>query len=482
MYCGVQHSDCKELIEMNNSKEKEHIQPLRFLHGLIIFLTIIVILSSTIIGYSLHPHIPLLLATVIAGCLLLAFGQSWNDIEKAVMKGLQASLMPSTLLALIGVLIAVWMMSGTVPSLIVYGTYWFQPQWFTISALFLTVIVSMFVGSSLTTIGTIGVALIGIADSMSVHPTVVAGAVISGACFGDKMSPLSDTTNFAAAVAQVTIPNHIRNMMKTTVPTFLLTCIAFLCLGSAKPVHVSQLAAIQQDIQRVFYIHPLTLLPLFVVMIAAFKRVPIIMTMLWGIGSGLVVTALLQGNIHLSQWMNWMQNGYQGSFSLREVNHIINRGGLQAMTWSISLIAIAFALGGLLQHTGVIMVMFTRIITPVKRREVLVITSGLSAIGINFITGEQYLSILLPGQLFANEYTRRNIPRQTLSRTLEDCGTLVNPLIPWGVSGAMMTNTLGLSVVDYIPYAFFLWLSPLITFACALLPGLKEATLHDKKR
>ena len=462
---------------MQAHQQHNETRPLSFAQSATIFTSIIVLLLLTILVWQAEPHIPLIAAAVLTGCLLLAFGQSWKSVEQALMRGLQASVMPAALLSLIGILIAVWMMSGTVPTLLVYGTTWFQPQWFTISAMLLTVVVSMFVGSSLTTVGTFGVALVGMAGSMGVHPAIVAGAVVSGACFGDKMSPLSDTTNFASAVARVQMPDHIRNMTRTTVPAFVLTLAAFFFFGSSSQTDLSQLEAMQRDISQSFHIHPLTLIPLVVVLAAAFKRLPIIITMLLGIGTGLLIALFIQGDFAVTQWIVTMNHGYQGSFQLEEVARIVNRGGLQSMTGAISLIAIAFALGGLLQHCGVIQTMFNRLIAPVKSKEALVVTSGLSSIGVNIITGEQYMSILLPGQLFEEEYEKRGIPRVTLSRTLEDCGTLVNPLIPWGVSGAMMTSALGLTVLDYAPYAFFLWLSPLVTFAFALIPGLKRETL-----
>ncbi|MCY9514725.1 Na+/H+ antiporter NhaC [Paenibacillus apiarius] len=462
---------------MQAQQQHNETRPLSFMQSVTIFTSIIALLLLTILGWQAEPHVPLIAAAVLTGCLLLAFGKPWQSVEQALIRGLQASVMPAMLLALIGILIAVWMMSGTVPTLLVYGTTWFQPQWFTISAMLLTVVVSMFVGSSLTTVGTFGVALVGMAGSMGVHLAIVAGAVVSGACFGDKMSPLSDTTNFASAVARVQMPDHIRNMTKTTIPAFILTCAAFLLFGSSAQTDLSQLAAMQRDISQSFHIHPLTLLPLAVVLAAAFKRLPIIITMLLGIGTGLLMTVFIQGEFDIPKWIVTMHHGFQGSFQLDEVARIVNRGGLQSMTGAISLIAIAFALGGLLQHTGVIQTMFNRLIAPVKSKEALVVTSGLSSIGVNVITGEQYMSILLPGQLFEEEYEKRGIPRLTLSRTLEDCGTLVNPLIPWGVSGAMMTSALGLTVFDYAPYAFFLWLSPLVTFAFALIPGVKRATL-----
>ncbi|KKO53040.1 Na+/H+ antiporter NhaC [Paenibacillus sp. DMB20] len=453
---------------------------LGFGQSVTIFFAILLILIIPILGWHAEPHIPLIAASVAAAGFLLLFGLSWDEVEHAFVRGLQASVQPALLLTLIGILIAVWMMSGTVATLLYYGTSLFQPQWFTLSALLLTVIVSMFVGSSITTVGTFGVALVGMAASMGVSPAIAAGAVVSGACFGDKMSPLSDTTNFASAVTRVTIPDHIRNMTKTTVPAFLLTCAAFTLIGSSSVPDMEALEALQRDIGQSFHVTPWALLPLAVVLIAAFKRVPVALSMLLGIGSGLAIAALFQHASDIRQWIGVMQYGFSGSFALEDTARIMNRGGLQSMAGTIALIAIAFGMGGLLQYGGVIPALFERLVAPIRSKESLVVASGLSSIGVNAITGEQYMSILLPGQLFADEYDKRSIPRLTLSRTLEDCGTLVNPLIPWGVSGAMMTGAIGLPVLEYAPYAFFLWLSPLVTFAFALLPGLKRSTLGLK--
>ncbi|MCG7406231.1 Na+/H+ antiporter NhaC [Paenibacillus sp. ACRRX] len=461
--------------------QKEQLKSVTFRQSSIIIIIVMSWILITILGLGAAPHMPLLIAAAATGIMLMIFGQSWDQVEQAIVKGLHSSVQPAMVLILIGILIAVWMMSGTVPTLLVYGTSFFQPEWFALSAMLLTVIVSMCVGSSLTTVGTFGVALVGIASSMGLNPALIAGAVVSGACFGDKMSPLSDTTNFASAIAGVKMTDHIRNMTKTTVPAFLMACAAFIVWGHSDSADMTQLVVMKQAIQDAFQIHIVTLLPLAIVMIAAIKRVPIVLTMLAGIAGGLFVTGFVQHNWSLGEWLQVMQAGYNGTFHNEAIAAIVNRGGVQSMMWSISLIAIAFAFGGLLQHGGVIQALFTRLIAPVKKKETLVVSSGISSIGVNLMTGEQYMSILLPGQMFKDEYERRGIPRLTLSRTLEDCGTLVNPLIPWGVSGAMMTSALGMSVLDYTPYAFFLWISPLCTFAFALLPGLKRSTLQEKQ-
>lgn len=464
---------------MNSEQQPTSSAPVTFKQSLIVFTLLMAWLLLTILGWKAEPHIPLLIAAIAAGLALMIFGQSWQQVEQAMIKGLHSSVQPAVLLILIGALIAVWMMSGTVPTLLVYGTEWFQPQWFALSAMLLCMIVSMFVGSSITTVGTFGVALVGMAASMGINPTLIAGAVISGACFGDKMSPLSDTTNFASAVARVQMHDHIRNMTKTTIPAFILTCVAFILFGHVEHADTMQLIVMKQVLSDSFHIHPLSGLPLLIVLIASIRRMPIMLTLLLGIASGLLVTGMLQGNWDISQWMQVMQNGFYIDIADESVARIVNRGGILSMMSSITLIGIAFAFGGILQHGGIINALFSRFIQPIKRKETLVVSTGLSSIGVNFMTGEQYMSILLPGQMFQQEYERRGIPRLTLSRTLEDCGTLINPLIPWGVSGAMMTSALGISVAEYAPYAFFLWLSPLCTFAFALLPGLKKRTLNS---
>lgn len=464
---------------MESEQQPTSSPTITFTQSLIVFILLMGWLLLAILGWKAEPHLPLLVAAVAAGIAIMLFGQSWKQVEHAMLKGLQSSIQPAVLLVLIGALIAVWMMSGTVPTLLVYGTEWFQPQWFAISAMLLSMIVSMFVGSSFTTVGTFGVALVGMASSMGINPALIAGAVISGACFGDKMSPLSDTTNFASAVAGVQMNDHIRNMTKTTVPAFILTVAAFIFFGQAEHTDLVQLNNMKEAMSNAFHIHPLALLPLPIVLIAAIRRIPIIPTLLLGIASGLLAAGLLQGNWDVPQWLQVMQNGYYLDIANESVARIINRGGILSMMSSITLIGIAFAFGGLLQHGGIINALFSRFIQPIKRKETLVVSTGLSSIGVNFMTGEQYMSILLPGQMFQQEYERRGIPRLTLSRTLEDCGTLINPLIPWGVSGAMMTSALGVSVSEYTPYAFFLWLSPLCTFAFALLPGLKKRTLQN---
>ncbi|MEK4041080.1 Na+/H+ antiporter NhaC [Paenibacillus sp. FSL L8-0493] len=450
---------------------------LSFSKSMIIIAFILAFLFVSIFLLKAEPHIPLLATTVGTAVLLGLFGVSWKDIEAAIIKGIQTAIMPILILMLIGILIAVWMMSGTVPTLLFYGMDYINPNYFAVSALYVTIVVSMFTGSSFTTVSTIGVALMGIALTTGISPTLAAGAIICGACFGDKMSPLSDTTNFAPAVVGISLFTHIRNMMYTTIPALIITTVFFLFAPKADAIDLSSIQGIKFALQDGFSIHWLTLISPLAVIICSIKRIPILPTLMVGIVTGLLVTAIIQQQAEIGVWFSVMQNGYESTIANETVASIVNRGGMQSMMSSVSLILIALSLGGLIQHCGVIEAFFRKIIQPLKRKGSIVLMSGASSIAVNGMTGEQYLSILLPGQMFKDEYNRRGIPAKTLSRTLEDCGTLVNPLIPWGVSGAFFAATLGVPVIEYIPYATLLWLSPFITFAYALIPKLQKNSL-----
>ncbi|MEK4188383.1 Na+/H+ antiporter NhaC [Paenibacillus sp. FSL L8-0494] len=450
---------------------------LSFSKSVIIIAFILAFLFVSIFLLKAEPHIPLLATTVGTAVLLGLFGVSWKDIEAAIIKGIQTAIMPILILMLIGILIAVWMMSGTVPTLLFYGMDYINPNYFAVSALYVTIVVSMFTGSSFTTVSTIGVALMGIALTTGISPTLAAGAIICGACFGDKMSPLSDTTNFAPAVVGISLFTHIRNMMYTTIPALIITTVFFLFAPKADAIDLSSIQGIKFALQDGFSIHWLTLISPLAVIICSIKRIPILPTLMVGIVTGLLVTAIIQQQAEIGVWFSVMQNGYESTIANETVASIVNRGGMQSMMSSVSLILIALSLGGLIQHCGVIEAFFRKIIQPLKRKSSIVLMSGASSIAVNGMTGEQYLSILLPGQMFKDEYNRRGIPAKTLSRTLEDCGTLVNPLIPWGVSGAFFAATLGVPVIEYIPYATLLWLSPFITFAYALIPKLQKNSL-----
>jgi Na+:H+ antiporter, NhaC family len=427
-----------------------------------------------------EPHIPLLGSLIVLALFARVKGMKWNELEEGILSGLRDSLKPIMILALIGMLIATWMVSGTIPTVLYYGIQWIDPSFVLMSALFLTTLTSILTGSSFTAISTVGVAMMGIALAFDIHPALAAGAIICGAMFGDKMSPLSDTTNFASGIASVDIITHVRHMMGTTIPSYVITCILFFLFEKnvSSTGTIKELESMVTSLEQQFNTHLLALLPPMLLVILAMRRTPTVISLLTGVFSGIIVAFLIQANMSVGQIITIIQHGPSFETGNALVDKIVNRGGLQSMMWAISLIMIAFSLSGVMNKIGLIEALLSGLAKQVRSRGRLVSATAMSSIGVNLLTGEQYLSILLPGQSFRTLYDNMNVERKTLARTLEDAGTLVNPLVPWGVCGAFFASTLGVNVIEYIPYVFFLYLSPLFSILLAYLPK-KDATKKD---
>ncbi|WP_110111666.1 Na+/H+ antiporter NhaC [Bacillus sp. CGMCC 1.16541] len=438
---------------------------LSFWQSLSIIVLILAFIFVSLFILKVEPHIPLLMSVVLLSIIGVFLKYKWSELENGILEGIKLGIKPIIILGLIGLLIAIWMASGTIPTILSYGFSWVSPSYFLISALLITVIVSTFTGSTFTTVSTVGVALIGIGTAVGVHPGLAAGAIVSGAAFGDKMSPLSDTTNFASGIVGVKLFTHIRHMLWTTLPSLLITAVIFFVIGMRTDYSAFQyddIAAVQTVLSEQFTISLLTLLSPLLVLILSVKRFDVIPTLIAGILTGFVTALVLQQQ-SLPQLFTILQQGLKVESGNEIVDTIVNRGGLQSMMWSISLVMIALALGGLMREVGIVKSLLEGLANKIRRSGDVVLSTVLSSIGVNVITGEQYLSILLPGQTFKPLYEKWNLASKNLSRTLEDAGTLVNPLIPWGVSGAFIAQTLGVDVVDYAPYAFFLLLCPIVS-------------------
>ena len=410
------------------------------------------------------PHMAIFGTMVMVGGYAYYRTRDFKRIESALINGIREAIMPVLILLLIGMLIGVWQMSGTVATILSIGLDTISAQWFLPSVLLITMIVSTFTGSAFTTVGTVGVALFGIGMALGISPALAAGAIVSGALFGDKMSPLSDTTNFAPAVAGVKLFDHIRFMMGTTVPAIVLTLILFTVLGrTGETVDTTQIAEAQAALASRFDLSWTTLLAPLLVAILAFRKMPVLPTMLLGMGAGLLTAGIVQGNWSINNWTTVMQSGFKSGVENETIATVLDRGGLESMLWSVSLVLIALAFGGLLRELGVFQAIVDSLLRRLKSPGSSVLSVVLSSIAVNLLAGEQYLSILLPGQAFKQGFIDREIDPRYLSRALEDGGTVINPLIPWGVSGAFFAATLGVPVLEYAPFAFFLWLSPIFS-------------------
>ncbi|MCY8978354.1 Na+/H+ antiporter NhaC [Bacillus halotolerans] len=431
-----------------------------------LFILMLGVIISSLFFLHTEPHIPLFLCVVLLSAAGLWYGFSWNSLEKGIVNGIKNGVQPIIVLALIGILIGAWMYSGAIPSVTVYALSFIEPSHLLLTALFSCMIISTLVGSSLTTVSTIGVALIGVASAAGVPLEWTAGAVICGACFGDKMSPMSDTTNFAAGIGEISIFEHIRHMMGTTIPALLITVVLFYFLGlsvSADAASTDDIAHVIAGIKDAANVTPWALLSPLLVVLLAIKRVSVIPVLTAGIISSGILTAIFVPDSSIQAFMAALQNGTVFETDNEAAAKIINRGGLQSMMGSVSLIMIAFALGGLMEKIGLISALLEGVMKGIRSKGSLIAATVCSSIGVNLATGEQYLSILIPGQSYKSLYDKQNIQRKFLSRSLEDGGTLINPLIPWGVSGAFMATALGVPVIDYIPFTFFLYISPIIS-------------------
>jgi NhaC family Na+:H+ antiporter len=380
----------------------------------------------------------------------------------------------------VGGLIGTWLMAGTVPSLIYYGLELLDPQWFFAASCLICAIAALATGSSWTVAGTLGVALIGVSMGLGLNPAIAAGAIISGAYFGDKMSPLSDTTNLAPAVVGTDIFSHIRHMAWTTGPSFTIALVLFAIVGLGTDVtaDASALDELMVTLDDNFNITVIALLPLVVVFYMAYKKVPPLPTILFGalLGGVLAVFLQPQGVLSLADspdlptgmamakgvWLA-LGSGYVSSTGVAAVDDLLTRGGMQSMLVTIWLILSALSFGAVLEHTGMLERLITAAVKRAKTTGSLVTTVVFSCIGINIVAADQYIAIVLPGKMYRAEFAKRGLDPKNLSRVIEDSGTLTSPLVPWNTCGAFMASTLGVGTLAYLPFAFFNLVNPLVS-------------------
>ncbi|MCH8073237.1 MAG: Na+/H+ antiporter NhaC [Proteobacteria bacterium] len=425
-------------------------------------------------------QIVLTMAAAVASIVAIRNGHKWFDLQRAIIAGISTAMIAILILLSVGALIGTWLMAGTVPSLIYYGMQMLSPQWFFAAACLICAIAALATGSSWTVAGTLGVALIGVSMGLGLSPAIAAGAIVSGAYFGDKMSPLSDTTNLAPAVVGTDIFTHIRHMVWTTGPSFTaaLFLFAVIGLGTDPQADSPALAQLMLTLDQSFNISALALLPLAVVFYMAYKKVPPLPTILFGALLGGVLAVILQpegvlrfaDSPELSRGMAmtkgvWLalSDGYVSTTGVPEVDNLLTRGGMSSMLVTIWLIMTALAFGAVLEHTGMLQRLVDGALKRAKSTGSLITTVVLSCIGINIVAADQYIAIVLPGKMYRAEFARRRLEPKNLSRVIEDAGTLTSPLVPWNTCGAYMAATLGVTTLAYLPFAFFNLINPLVS-------------------
>ena len=425
-------------------------------------------------------QIVLTLGAAIAAIIGIRLGYPWAELQKAMVAGIGTAMGAILILLAVGALIGTWLMAGVVPSLIYYGLQILDPQWFFAATCVICAIAALATGSSWTVAGTLGVALIGVSLGLGLSPAIAAGAVISGAYFGDKMSPLSDTTNLAPAVVDTDIFTHIRHMAWTTGPSFVIALILFtiIGLGGESAADASALEQLMVTLDANFNITVVALSPLAVVFYMAYKKVPPLPTILFGALLGGVLAVILQpagvlsmaNSPELSNGMAllkgvWLAlaDGYVSNTGVTAVDELLTRGGMSSMLVTIWLIMAALSFGAVLEHTGMLRRLIDAALKRAKSTGSLVTTVVLSCIGINVVAADQYIAIVLPGKMYRAEFQKRNLDSRNLSRVIEDSGTLTSPLVPWNTCGAYMAATLGVATLAYLPFVFFNLINPLVS-------------------
>lgn len=428
-----------------------------------VLIAILGMVSVGIIYLELVPHLPMIFAIM----LLMVYGIikkiPISDIEKGIINGASSGLGAVYIFFFIGMLISSWMASGTIPSLMFYGFELFSDLPLYFSVFVVCAIMGICIGSAFTTSATIGVAFLGMATAMDASLAITAGAIVSGAFLGDKMSPLSDTTNLASETVGVPLFDHIKNMLWTTVPGFIITAIIFYFLSPESGGKTKEISVFLEALENHSNIGFVTLIPFIIVTLLAVFKVSAIPTLSVGIVSSMIIAFMYDSTLTFTKMSNILFSGFVMESNVDQLNSVLSRGGIESMMFSVSLVLLALGMGGLLFLLGIIPSLLQAIEGLLKNAISLISVTGLTAIGINFFVGEQYLSILLTGKTFEGQYQKLGYDKKTLSRVLEDTGTVINPLVPWGVSGVFLATVLGVPTIEYAPFAFFCLLGPILT-------------------
>ena len=428
-------------------------------------------------------QIILILSGGVASIVALKLGMKWGDIEKGIVKTISSAMASIIILLLIGSLAGTWLLSGVVPAMIYYGLQILNPTIFLVAACIVCAIVSIATGSSWTTAATVGIALMGIGKALGIHDGMIAGAVLSGAYFGDKMSPLSDTTNLAPAMAGTDLFTHIRYMTITTIPSIAIALLLFLIIGFTQggTGEVTETAAILTAIEGKFNIRGwLFLVPAAVVFLIV-KKVPAIPAILIGALLGGVFALIFQPEVvkGVADWTGssaklmfvGLMKSLFGEVAIvtgnAVVDDLLQSGGMAGMLKTVWLIVSAMIFGGVMEASGLLKRIAEAVISKVNSTGSLVAATAGTTIFFNGTASDQYLAIVVPGRMYADIYREKGLAPENLSRTLEDSGTVTSVLVPWNTCGAYHSNVLGVATGAYLPYAFFNLISPIMTIAVA---------------
>lgn len=444
---------------------------------------------TLVYGLFIHPvladsgmlpvEVLVLLAITFSIFYLFYLGYDWDTIQEGITKKIGESIPVVLILFAIGVLIGSWIVSGTIPMMIYHGISWISPDWIYIFSFLICIVFSLLTGTSWGSAGTIGVVMIGISQVYDANIAITAAAVVGGSFFGDKMSPLSDTTNIASLATGVPLMDHIKSMAYTTGPAAILASIIYIILSPAiqgsdqKEIELESIQQTLTDLDHIFYFNPILLLPLVVVIWGSLKKKPIFITLLSSAWVAMIMAYIFQSFSFSDIFMSF-KSGFNVTMAPLEselksnVVNILNRGGLYNLIEGVVVSLLVFAFIGTLQVIDAIQVVINKLMTILKTRSQTVVAALLGTLITNMTTSNQYATSFIIGAAFDKVFDKMKIPRKVLSRSIEDAGTMMENLAPWTPSGLFMASTLGVSALDYAPYQFISLINIVIAFIFAM--------------
>ncbi len=437
-------------------------------------------LFYTILQYEAEPHPSLMVGIMLAALIGVIYGWPWKDIRESLVKNIQEGISAVMILLIIGMLIGTWTASGVVPGIMLVGFQVFHPSWFLPMLLVVCAVVSVLTGSSWTTAGTIGVASMGIGQGLGIPGPMVAGAIVSGAFFGDKLSPLSDSTNLTPSLLDVNLYEHIKHMLYTTLPSFLIALGLYTGMSIwALDVEegMLEIGEYQEAIGEAFHITPVLVIPPIVIILLVIFKVPAIPGLFLGALAGGILQIAVQGET-FGEVVHTLYAGVEVSTGWSEMDELLSGGGMSSMYSVVVLAVLALGFGGLLNDLGILKGIIGKFLFALKNQGGVVAATVFTSIFINIFGANQYLSVVLPGQMYEKYYEKLGLHNKNLTRALEAGGTLTSPLVPWNSSGAFMYSVLGISPFLYAPYAFVSWLTFILVIIFAVF-NVKMAKIKN---
>ena len=457
---------------MGDNKKKQAERPATFGLSMFVMLIVIGILGGCILGLKLDPHIPLLMCTFVLVFYGLYLHITWDDMMGASVKSIGECIEAIIIMMSIGMVVGAWVSCGTVPFIIYWGLKAFSPKFILPFAVLLCTIISTLTGSSWTTVGTLGVAFMGIGTAMGINPALIAGAIVTGSFFGDTQSPMSDGCNFATAISGAGLYNGVKGMMISTIPGLIISTIIYTVLGfrySAGGAGISS-EGIQMTLDGLasgFNLTPAVLIPPILLIVLIAIKFPAVPTMIAAAFSGCICSVLFQGN-SLADSLGYMMSGYVGNTGVEDVDKIVTRGGMSAMMNTVAIVILSMWMAGVLQRTGIMTAILSKISGVVKKPGPLVATSTITTFIFSYIAADPYLAMTLPAKAYADAYDELGYDRNILCRSISG-SVMFAPMVPWGSGGLYTAATLGVAVTAYLPFYYLGFIVPILTIIYAFL-------------